>query len=288
LKDKTYILVIIFLTSFYSCNYISFKKQKNKKILAKVYDDVLYLSDIKSIIPSPITKEDSLVFVNNYVNNWARQKLLLNKAKINLNQNKLAFDKLVNKYKEDLYINKYKEAVIKQYLDTVVSEKNIEDFYKKNRDNFKLNEVLVQLKYIEIGKGVINKNEFIRLFKSNKKEDLETLDDRRLKLKSVALNDSIWVRYSDVLRKVPFLKKEDPKKVLKKRNFIEYKDSLSLYLVAVKNVLKRNDLAPISYIAPTIKEIILHKRELNLINKIEETLTNDAIKNNEFKIFVGN
>ncbi len=276
------------LISFYSCNYFSFKKGKNKRVLAKVYDDVLYLGDIKSIIPNPITKDDSLVFVNNYVNNWARQKLLLNKAELNLNENQFEFNKLVNQYKEDLYINKYKEAVVKQYLDTVVSIENIRDFYKKNKDNFKLNEILVQLKYIEIGNDVINPKEFIKLFKSNKKGDLETLDDMRLQLKSAALNDTIWVKYSDVLNKIPFLKKMDTKKVLKKMKFIENKDSLGLYLVAIKKVLKRNDLAPISYIAPTIKEIILHKRELSLIKKIEETLTNDAIKNNKFEIFTGN
>jgi len=256
--------------------------------LAKVYDDVLYLSDIKSVMPHNIAKQDSLVFVNNYVNNWARQKLLLNKAELNLNDNQTEFNKLVNRYKEDLYINKYKEAVIKQYLDTTVSIKNIKDFYKKNKDNFKLNEILVKLKYIEIGNDVINPKEFIKLFKSNKKSDLEALDDMRLQLKSSALNDTIWVKYSDVLNKIPFLKKIDVKKVLKKMNFIEKKDSLGLYLVAIKNVLKRNDLAPISYIAPTIKEIILHKRELSLIKKIEETLTNDAIKNNKFEIFTGN
>jgi len=288
LSNKIYILIIIICTSLYSCDYLSFKNQNNQKILAKVYDDVLYLKDIKSIIPHPITKEDSLVYVNNYVNNWARQKLLLNKAKLNLNENILVFDKLVNKYKEDLYINKYKEEVIKQYLDTTVSKKNIKDFYKKNRNNFRLNEILVKLKYIEIGNSVLNKKEFIKLFKSNKKEDLETLDDKRLQLKSAALNDSTWVRYSDVLSKIPFLKKEDKRRVLKKMNFIEIKDSLSLYLVAIKNVLRRNDLAPRSYIAPTIKEIILHKRELNLIKTIEETLTNDAIKNNKFEIFTGN
>jgi hypothetical protein len=90
------------------------------------------------------------------------------------------------------------------------------------------------------------------------------------------------------LNKIPFLKSEDPDRILKKLNIIENKDSLGLYLVAIKDVLKRNDFAPISYIAPTIKEIILHKRKLSLIKKIEETLTEDAIKNKEFEIFTEN
>jgi len=268
-----------------SCQYFTLKKEVKNPVLARVYDDYLRLDDIANIIPKQLSRQDSAVFVNNYANTWARQKLLLKKAKLNLDQSKLAFDILVEKYKEDLYINKYKEAVVKQYLDKVVTDKNIFDFYSNNKPNFKLNEILVQLKYIQFGNDVLNPSEFIKLFKSDKKEDLEKLDDLSLQLKSASLNDSIWIRYNDVLRKIPFLKSEDPSKILKKSHIIQKKDSLGLYLVAIKDVLKRNELAPISYIAPTIKEIILHKRKLNLIKKIEETLINDAIKNKEFEIY---
>jgi len=282
LKIKTYIsLLLIGTLAISSCGYFTLKESQSNPLLARVYEDNLYLNDIKSIIPKPISKEDSLVFVNNYVNSWARQKLLLKKEK-------LAFEKLVTQYKEDLFINKYKEAVVEQYLDTIVTKDNIAEFYTNNQDNFRLNEVLVQLKYIQFGNDILNPKEFIKMFKSDKKEDLEALDDLSLQLKSASLNDSIWIRYSDVVAKIPFLKFEDPNIILKKPNIIEKKDSLGLYLVAIKNILRRNEIAPISYIAPTIKEIILHKRELSLIKTLEETLTKDAIKNKEFEIFTEN
>lgn len=289
MKYHSYIVFfIIGVLSLNACSYLALKKEDVNPILAKVYEESLYLNDIKSMIPKPISKEDSLVFLNNYVNNWASQRLLLYKAKLNLNEDKLAFDRLVTQYKEDLYINTYKEAVVKQYLDTIVTQKNIEDFYQNNQDNFKLNEILVQLKYIQFGNNVLNPKEFIKLFKSENKDDLYKLDDLHLQLKSASLNDSVWIRYSDVTQKIPFLKSEDPKVVLKKMNIIEKKDSLGLYLVAIKDVLYVNDNAPISYVTPTIIEIILHKRELNLIKNLRETLTKDAIKNNEFEIFIEN
>ncbi len=289
LKNSSYLwLFLLGLLSLNSCRYISLKKDVDNPILAKVYEETLYFNDIQSIIPKAISKEDSLVFLNNYVNNWARQRLLLYKAKLNLNEDKLAFDNLVTQYKEDLYVNKYKEAVIKQYLDTVVNVNEIEEFYSKNQDNFKLNENLVKLKYIQFGNNVLNPKEFIRLFKSNKKNDLYKLDDLRLQLKSASLNDSVWISYNDVIAKIPFLKNENSAQILKKSNIIEKKDSLGLYLVAIKDVLNINDTAPISYVTPTIIEIILHKRELNLIKNLQETLTKDAIKNNEFEIFIEN
>jgi hypothetical protein len=45
------------------------------------------------------------------------------------------------------------------------------------------------------------------------------------------------------------------------------------------------DIAPLSYIKPSLKLIILNKRKLELIKKLEKDITQDAIKNNEFEIY---
>ncbi len=75
------------------------------------------------------------------------------------------------------------------------------------------------------------------------------------------------------------------KQLLKKEFFIQKEDSISLYLVTVKQVLKRNDLAPKSYITPTIRQMILHQRKLLLLRNIEETLIEDAQKKEQFEIY---
>ena len=80
--------------------------------------------------------------------------------------------------------------------------------------------------------------------------------------------------------KLPFSKE----KMLKKTKFIQKQDSLGLYLVIVKDVLLRNQIAPLSYIEPTIKQMILHQRKLQLIRDIEKIIVKDAIQNKNFKI----
>ena len=81
--------------------------------------------------------------------------------------------------------------------------------------------------------------------------------------------------------KLPFSKE----KLLKKTKFIQKQDSIGLYLVTVKDVLKRNSIAPLSYVSPTIEQMILHNRKIQLIRKIEKTIIKDAIQNNNFKIY---
>jgi hypothetical protein len=83
------------------------------------------------------------------------------------------------------------------------------------------------------------------------------------------------------LLKLPFSKE----KLLKKSKFIQKQDSLGLYLAAVKDVLNRNDIAPIDYVKATIKQMILHRRKIELIREIEKIIVKDATQNNNFKIY---
>jgi hypothetical protein len=190
-------------------------------------------------------------------------------------------NKLVSDYKESLLINGYKEILIKQQLDTVVSESEIDTYYALNRQNFKLNEELIKVKYLYFGNDLIEKKETVNLFKSDDIEDLEALEKKQLSFISYQFNDSIWTRLDNVLLKLPFSKE----KMLKKTKFIKKQDSLGLYLVAVKDVLFRNNIAPLSYIKPTIKQIILHRRKIELIREIEKILVKDATQNKNFKIY---
>ena len=72
---------------------------------------------------------------------------------------------------------------------------------------------------------------------------------------------------------------------LKKSNFTQVEDSLGVYLVKTKEILNVNDSAPLSYIKPTVGQIILNKRKLELIKKLETDITKDAIKTNNFEIY---
>jgi hypothetical protein len=276
------VFVCFFLLT--SCEYlvVQEKKETVSQIVAIVNTDKLFREDLKNVLPRNISKEDSLILVKSFIQDWAVEKLLLKGA---ANNSTLAsfenINKLVQDYKESLLINNYKEELIKQQLDTVISEAEVEQYYLVNNENFKLNEVLVKSKYLYFNHTINDQKEIIKLFKSDKIEDAEELERQQLSFKIYQLNDSIWTDLDKVLLKLPFSKEN----LLKKTNFIQKKDSLGLYLVAIKEVLNRNDVAPISYIKPTIKEMILHKRKIELIREIEKIIVKDATKNNNFKIY---
>ena len=267
-----------------SCDYIKLQEKDapTSEIIAIVNTYKLFKADLKDFLPRNISREDSLILVKSFIQDWAVKKLLLDAAANNNTQESLKnINSLVQDYKESLLINNFKEALIKQQLDTIISDNEVEAYYLINNENFKLNEVLVKSRYLYFDASIINKKEIVKFFKSEEIEDAEELERQQLSFKMYQLNDSIWTELDKILLKLPFSKEN----LLKKSKFIQKQDSLGLYLVAIKDVLRRNDIAPLSYIKPTIKEMILHKRKIELIRDIEKIIVKDATKNNNFKIY---
>ena len=273
---KQFLVILSFILIF-SCE----KEENNAGAIARVNDVYLYESDLQKALPENYTSEDSVHFRANFIKKWATEQLLVQKAALNIDTKK-EIDELVAKYRKELLIDRYKEALLKRNLDTVVTESDIEAYYDKNKDIYRLNEELVKIRFLHMGKDFNEKKEVIKLFKSDDPADLETLEKRKLEFISSHLNDSIWVSFNDVRKKIPFLKElKRPKKI----KFLQKDDSLGVYLVAVKDVLYRNDVAPKSYVKPLIRIMILHKRKLELNKEIEKSLLEDATKNKQLEIY---
>jgi len=280
-----YTSYLIFLILFFtSCNYFDFrsKEEESQEVVAIVNNEKLFKDDIKAFLPEKISKNDSILLVRSFINNWALKKLLLNKAeKNNSLEATNEINTLVNDYRESLLINNYKEMLINQQLDTVIFSSEIDLFYENNKENFKLNEELLKIKYLHFDHKVVNKKELIRLFKSEKIDDLESLEKQQLSFKKFQFNENIWISLDKVMINLPFSKEE----LLNKTKYLEKQDSIGLYLVSVKDFLSTNETAPLSYIKSQIKQMILHRRKIKLIKDIEKILIQDATKNNNFKIY---
>ncbi|MGJ8762021.1 MAG: hypothetical protein ACSHXA_15865 [Polaribacter sp.] len=258
------------------------KEINTSEIVASVNEEKLFKEDLANVLPKNISNVDSLVLVKSYIQNWAIKRLLLEKAKNNISLETVnQIDNLVKDYKESLLINNFKEQLVKQQLDTVISEEELAEYYMLNMENFKLNEELVKIRYLHVDNNIKDKKNILKLFKSDDITDLEKLEKQELSFKSHQFNDSVWTQLDNILLKLPFSKE----KLLKKTKFIEKQDSIGLYLVAINDVLERNSIAPLSYITPTIEQMILHKRKIELLREIEKIIVKDATQNNNFKIY---
>jgi len=283
LRSKFYILLLIL--SVTSCTFF-FKETDDRIKVARVNDTYLYFDDIKDLVSEGTSKEDSTLIVQNFINRWATQQLFVDGAMLNLSESQQeTFNKLVNQYKNDLYTKAYIEALVKRSIDTTVTTAEAREYYEANKEIFKLNEDLIKFRYIHVDENMLNFKKIEEKFKRFNEKDKRELDSISIQFKSYSLNDSIWIKVSQVVGKISIITPENKNELLKKSNFVQLKDSLGVYLMQINDVLLRSDFAPLEYVKPTIDQIVINKRKLELIKELEKDITKDAIKNKQFEIY---
>ena len=283
MRIKSLILIIL-LALIFSCDF--FKKTDERKPIARVNESYLYEADIKDLVPEGASKEDSTLLVQNFINRWATQQLFIDGALLNLGEDQQeAFNKLVEQYKNDLYTKAYIEALVTRNLDTTIPTEEAKTYYEDNKEVFKLNEELIKFRYIHVDENIINFDNIKERFLRYNAKDKRVLDSISIQFKSYSLNDSIWIKLSQAVSKIPTVNTENKNELLKKSNFVQLKDSLGVYLMQINDVLLRNETAPLEYVKPTINQIVINKRKLDLIRELEKDITKDAIKNKQFEIY---
>ena len=250
-------------------------------------DNYLYESELDSLVPKNTSKEDSVILIKSFINRWVTQKLLIKAAERNLDDSKKEeFSILIKQYKNDLYTKAYIEKMVQTTVDTVISEQELRDYYNENKENFKTNGTILQLRYLHLLKDHPKLGSIKSNFLNFKKSDAKFWKTYQMQFKSSALNDSVWVSLNEVYRKLPFITPENREKYINEGMVFEKSDSLNgVYLVKIKKVINRNQISPFEYLKPTLQQVILNRRKLELIKKFEKEITDDAIKNKDYEVF---
>ena len=281
---RFWITIFLLSTMVVSCDY--FRAPKKPKAIARVGESYLFQDDIVDLVPKGTSKKDSIAIVKSFIDRWATQKLLFEAAQRNIGKDKVSeFNALIDQYKVDLYTKDYIESLVIRQIDTVVTEVQIEAYYAKNKQYFKNSSELVKLRYINLVKENPKFAKIKSKFSSFTKKDRKELEQLAVQFKSYAFNDSIWVDINQVYEKIPFINLENKQKYISSGINFQYPDSTTVWLVKVNKVLPKDSPTPLEFLKPTIKQIIINNRKLDLINTIEKEITNDAIKDKKYEIY---
>ena len=276
-------LVFIFIITIFSCSLI--EKDDEEQIVARIEDKQLFLSDLDNLVPEGIAKEDSLLIVTNFIQNWIKENLILQKAELNLKENQKDFQKQLEDYRKSLIIYSYEKEYIRQNLDTNVSKKEIASFYENNKQNFKLKDDIVKVRYLKVAKNAPQIKRIRKVYKSTKEADVEKLAEYAHQYaEKFYLDDHQWILFDELLNQVPLVVSQK-KRFLKNVKHIEVDDSLSYYFVYIADYQLKNDVAPLSFEKLNIKNIIINKRKLKLMNDRKNELYQEAILNKDIEIY---
>jgi hypothetical protein len=268
-----------------SCSLLSQKAKDKETAIARVNDKYLYPEDLKDVVPAGTGATDSIEITAAYINNWVRQELLLKQAEDNLEETNRDFTHQIEQYRNSLIIYAYESELVNQKLDTVVPVSEIEDYYEKNQNNFQLRENIVLASYVIVGKNSPIAAKVKSLLLSNRdadKEKLQTLCQENGV--DFLINDGTWMSFADLTRKIP-LSVDDQEEFLQKNKFIEVKDSTTMYYVAISAFKSKESISPLNFEIENIRTILLNKRKAALLQRMEDDLISNAVKNKKYEIF---
>lgn len=279
---KGALIIVIFILAFSSCKN---KTVVEEKPLARVHNKFLYESDLKSLFNSNISKEDSIAIARNYINDWIKKQLLVQKAELNLNEQSKDIEKQIEDYRSSLLIFKYKQELIKQKLDTVVTSQEIEDYYNEYSGNFILNYNIVKALYLKISKDAPEIDKVKRWYKSTDDEDLSRLEDYCYQYATKFDEfENNWLPFNNLLTEIP-TNIDDQERYLKYNKYIETEDDLFYYFVKINDYSLKSTIQPLEYAKSKIKSILLNKRKFTFLEELENSVYNDALNHNEFIIY---
>lgn len=277
-----WVISCYFLLIINSCDSISTSGQD--RLIARAENHYLYLSDIERNFKTFASVEDSLIIVGNFINNWARIKLLYEKSLVNLPEEKISvLTDLVNEYRHSLFINAYREFVLKSTMDTLITKPLIDSFYEGNKQSFLLKEPLYRIRHISLPLDNVDRKEIRLRFKRFEDEDIRFLDSLSFQFSNYFLSDSIWLNQLEVRKKLDHLNKQKLERFLKRTDYYEVKDSLALYLFKLVERLERGSIAPVSYVENTIRDIVFNQRKLKFLRSFDNDILHDAIKSKKFE-----
>ena len=252
--------------------------------VARVGEDFLFVSDIEDQIGP--NGSDSIQITRRTINEWAEELLYLKKAEINLSsREKKGLEELVSTYRNDLYVKTYKDKAIQSQLDSIVEKEEIESYFEQNKLNFKTNKDLLRGRYVRVRNENYNLRSIRKSIRRFNEDDKVFLDSIALQFTTYSLNDSIWIQASQFFNRLPSISERRYKNFLKNDTFFELQDSLEVYLVVVEEVVLRNDLAPLDYVAPTLNQILINKRKLELMRQLDREIIEEGLLQNIYEVY---
>lgn len=271
-----------------SCNNINLdfeSRSKKKNVVARVYDKYLYTTDIQGLVSKDATPQDSALIVKSYIDDWIKQNIILHLAEINLPEEQKNVERQLQEYRNSLITFAYEQELVRQRLDTTVTDEEIEKYYNENNRNFVLKSNIIKGIFVKAAKKTPKVDKVKGWMRSSKEKDRQQLEDFCYQYAlDYSLNESEWMQFDDLLKRVP-IKTYDKEEFLRNNRFIEITDSVNVYYVSILGFQTSESNSPLNFVKETIRELIINKRKLMLIEEMQKSAFKQAQQNNEFEIY---
>lgn len=278
-------LAVLLATMFIVFGCRDYYMKTERITIAECYGKKLYAEDLEGVVPAGMSKIDSLDRVNAFVDSWIRRQLLIHQAENNLPANEQNFTKQLEDYRNSLIIYAYESQLIGKYLDTIVSDEEIAAYYEDHKQNFQLRYTMVKVAYVAVDSDNKHLKDFKKLMSNRDTLMLPQLNALAEHTAATSYFDvDTWVRLDELLERVP-LEIYNTESFLKKNRFVSFEKDNLTYMIRFEDYLMEESISPLEIEQANIKNILLLKRQKELLSKMNEDLYKKAEEENVFEIY---
>ena len=280
-------IVFIVLSALLLASCSGTNKEENRLAVARAGDRVLYYDEVPSTLVVPgMSKPDSISAVQSYVRRWARKELLAIRAEQNLTpEYKAEVNRQLDEMRNNLLIYQYQQQMIIQKMDTTVSESELQEYYISNINTFALSSNIVKAVFFKLPREAPELDKVRSWYKSNVPEDFTALENycMQFAVRYDDFNES-WIPFTQLLMEIP-LESDDQEAWLARNSAVELQDDRFLYFINIREYRLRNSVAPFEYISGQVKTIILNNRRNDFLQKLEDGIYNEALRDNSLTVY---
>jgi len=260
---------IVICVCLISCKETGLNKSNKEDCITKFNRECLTATELASITMSALSKKDSALLATNYIREWKLQQALYKEAENNVVIDEQDLNQLIANVKKQYYISAYLKKYVQENLDTQILNKDIVDYYQLHKSAFKLTSSIVQIYYIKFSDNEKDINEFKKLFAGKDKSKLMNFIIE--KSSSYFIEDSLWIKWDDLVKEAPFLKNYSVQNIPKGKT-IEWRDGNFYYYLKIKDYKVKDEYSPLIYEKDKIKKTILNERKNQLINELKNNI----------------
>lgn len=253
--------------------------------MARVGEVELTMSSISDLIPTNHSAADSAIFVEKFIIDWVKKQLLISQAKEAIDFNEAQIQKKVLDYQFALMVHELEQKYIEENLDREVNDTEIEAYYAEKSENFLLRENLAKCIYFKIPLKAPSLWRFRKSLRNYPKDSLNMWEYANTHAVKAFTEDSVWVKFDEVLMETPLKEVNDKATFLRNNNSIEVSDEDYIYFLEIFEHKVVGEVAPLEFISESISDIIINKRKILLKKSLEKSIYEEAERSNAFEIY---
>lgn len=271
MRNAPLLIVLLLLLLCSSCH------RHEDKVMAQVYYHKLYESEVLKNMPTGLSPADSIALVNDFIDNWVREQLILHEAEKRLSPREKNFDRQLEEYRNNLLINTYFNKIISDTANMNITDEDLEVFMRSFDKRYTIEKEIVKVNYVklpkksplvEVVKGIL----FDKERRVEEKEPLMVLLGDSIEY---LLDDDAWLYLDDIQNEVSFdFSQED----VAQHKCIEKEIGDYHYLLVILDYKNQRSVSETNEEKAAARMMLLNQRKRQIIKQHVDQLYEKALK----------